>query len=222
MPVPAMPLPVVGGDDSIEEPKIPDALQELQQILDPAYIGLGSENMTTALKVLLGLDAAHAGAVSLTAGNTWTTTSYGPLASPDRVSNIVLPTNALLRVRYRALWAESVNDIARAAIFINGTQLKASSTPAPIVDEVAMGNGSLGETPNTYVQLSTRNLGLQSDSSQSPSITTPEVTTGQIMPAPLDVYLPAGTYTVEVRFKVVGAGTIFVKNRRLWVAAVTA
>lgn len=53
-----------------------------------------------------------------------TNTSYGLLATPDRVQSVVLPTDGLLRVTFSALWKEASLGAARAAIFVGGSQLK--------------------------------------------------------------------------------------------------
>jgi hypothetical protein len=63
--------------------------------------------------------------------------AYGLMATPDRVTGIVLPTNGLLVVTFQAWWNESVSAAARAAIFLGSNQLKIASNTAsaPSVQE---------------------------------------------------------------------------------------
>jgi hypothetical protein len=53
-------------------------------------------------------------------------TNYGLLTTPDRVQNVVLPTNGLIVVAFRALWGGSVESAGRAALFLGENQLRAN------------------------------------------------------------------------------------------------
>jgi hypothetical protein len=138
---------------------------------------------------------------------------------PDQVAGIVLPTNGLIRVAYQATWQESVTGAAKAAIFIGANQLKinASGGAAPVVQEVGIGTPSPTDNP-----LSTYRVGLVSGGSAVASGA--NVTTGQVVGGPgLEggeclIFAAAGTYTISVQFKA-AAGTVTVKDRRLWVEA---
>lgn len=150
-------------------------------------------------------------------------TSYaiGNLATPDRVQNIVLPTDGLIAVAYHALWQNTVTVNGRAAIFVGANQLKIDSSSgaggAPAVQE-ATGN----TTVNVDTSLATWGQGIAGTGATSNAT---EVTTGQAVAVginsspggPVYIFASAGTYDVSVQFKNTAAGTLTVKNRRLWV-----
>jgi len=149
-----------------------------------------------------------------------TNTAYGLLATPDRVSGIVLPTNGLIAVAYQAMWFESVSNAARAAIFVGANQLKiASVAGAPVVTEAQTG-GAVG----TSTPLHTHGGGIISENASS-AIT--EVTTGQVVGGGAGVtqngicyiFAAAGTYDISVQFKA-SSGTVTALNRHLWVWSV--
>lgn len=154
-------------------------------------------------------------------------TAYGTLATPDQVANIVLPTDGLLAISYQATWQETNVGAARAAIFLNSNQLRyADGTTA---------STNLQETPtaanaaNQDHPLSTHLQGIKAVGGGGSSAYGGDVTTGQVIGMTIDasagstflggpcwVFAAAGTYTVSVQFKA-SAGTVTVKNRKLWV-----
>jgi hypothetical protein len=157
------------------------------------------------------------------AAQSTSSTSYTTLTTPDQVTGIVLPTDALIAIAYQATWQESVSTAARAAIFIGANQLKvATSAAAPAVQETL----HAAATPATDRPLVTNGLGLFSD--QVSTAYTGDVTTGQIVgqvatanqPGVCYVFAAAGTYTVSVQFKA-SSGSVTVKNRslRVWTVA---
>lgn len=156
-----------------------------------------------------------AGSESTTA----TTYAYSNLATPDRITQIVLPTDGLIVVWYQAIWQNTVASNGRAAIFLSGVQLKiGQGTGVPIVSEV---NGP-AETNDDAV-LATVSAGLGSVGGAGAAT---EVTTGQIVAqggsnlgGPLYIFAAAGTYDISVQFKNNAAGTTTIKNRHLWVAS---
>lgn len=154
--------------------------------------------------------------------------SYGLLSTPDRVQNVVLPTDGWLQIGYHATWEESNAAAGEAAIFIGSNQLKiASSTAtAPIVQSAITNQAAAAKE----TVLSTHTGGLVSidvgDLPGNPDYGG-DVTTGQVLGVhtstdslggPVIVFAAAGTYTVSVQFKA-STGSVTVKNRRLWVRA---
>ena len=148
-----------------------------------------------------------------------TSASYTTLTTPDRVQNIVLPTDGLLFVGYRALWKESSSGAARAALFLGANQLQTGDNSAAVVQESQSGGGSTG----VYYALHTNNGGLISQDSSGVADTV-DVTTGQVLGSASSsgygaiavIFAAAGTYTVSVQFKT-SAGTVTAKSRKLWV-----
>lgn len=159
--------------------------------------------------------------LSIPTAESTSSTSYGLLATPDRISGVPVAQDALVAVAYQALWRNSVAGNAKVTLFIGANQWKinqASSVGgAPVVQE-AGGNG----TANVDAALSTTATGfLGADASSNAT----EVTTGQILAearasAGGVTYLfnlPAGTYDFSVQFKNTAAGTTTVKNRHFWI-----
>lgn len=145
--------------------------------------------------------------------------AYGLMTTADRVQNVVLPTNGILMVAYRALWKSSLGgtNVAKAAVFVGSNQLKAPATSgAPAVQEALC-------LATTFSHLSTGPSGLVSVDSSSDAT---DVTTGQIIQPPgapggwLLIEAAAGTYDISVQFlNTAGTGTV-VQTRKLWVRAV--
>jgi hypothetical protein len=148
-------------------------------------------------------------------------TAYGVLATPDEVS-VVLPENGLIAVAYQATWKESVQETARAAIFIGANQL--------VVAEPSGGGGVLlaqqasiiPDVPLGFTTLASFGAGLISPlaASSMPA----DATTGQVVGVvtgtvkyggPCYIFAAAGTYKISVQFKS-SSGKVTVKNRKLW------
>lgn len=158
------------------------------------------------------------GYVSVSATETTVSAAYTLLATPDRVSGVVLPSNGWLIVRYQATWKESDISTAKAAIFLNGNQLQAVALPSPVVAET---NTSPIVTADKFAVLMTSINSSKGLISTSPSVDyTGNVTTGQILAlGAAEIAAAAGTYDVSIRFKT-SAGTVTVKNRQLWVSTI--
>ena len=152
-------------------------------------------------------------------------TSYaiGNLATPDRVQNVVVPTDGLLFIAYRALLKAPTSFTARAAIFIGANQLKipTASGGAPVVTEISQSGGSTPE----YSLIGTHAVGLTGFLGTTSDMT--DVTTGQALYTPnasgslgassvCVVDVAAGTYDISVQY-LVTSGTLNVKERKLWV-----
>lgn len=150
---------------------------------------------------------------------TRTNVAYGLMTTPDRVQNIVLPTDGLLAIAFKAIWRESVDGAARAALFIGANQLKIAAPTAPVVQEATLGAGS----PNIYNGLASAANGLFS--SNNATAHGGEVTTGQVVHSSSGtagafclVFAAAGTYDISVQFKS-SSGSLDVTERKLWVEA---
>lgn len=183
---------------------------------------INADNMPVALLQAAGLNDTSGqkarGSSVIAAAGARTNTAYGSLSNgPDQVAGIVVPSNALVFLRFKAIWQESVVGAARAAIFIGANQLKNPAfNAAPAVQETAAMAGSA----NTDGPLYTVSHGLQSGNSTA---ATSDVTTGQTMmlagtagPDVVIENLTPGTYTFSVQFKA-SSGTVTVSNRRLYV-----
>lgn len=157
-----------------------------------------------------------------------TNTAYGLMATPDRVQNVVLPTDGLIFVAYQAAWKESVDNAAKAAIFLGSNQLKVAdiNNPGPAVSEASVNTGAGGV--GQYVSLASDPAGLTAGSDVLFTYVN-DVTTGQAIGVTqpttagfanrsggvCTVFAAAGTYDISVQFKA-SSGSVTVKNRRLW------
>lgn len=157
---------------------------------------------------------------------TRTSSSYGLLTTPDRVQNVVLPTDGHIEVAYHAQWSQSTAVAANAAIFIGATQLQlgnASGGGTNPNQEAVTGTGTSNGIDHW---LTTYELGLISDVSAGAAHPAAPVTTGMVVGSGgsgrggiVRVFAAAGTYDVSVQFKTT-SGTLTVKNRKLWVRAI--
>lgn len=189
---------------------------------------LTKDDVASALAAHLGVNDGsnvRRGLCSIATEETTTSTSFVELTTPDQVSSIVMPTDGLIAIGYRALWklTGATND-GSAAIFLNDNQIKSASTnSAPIVRQI-----SLDATGDNYGILTTAGgqggLACAESASSNSSFTG----TGTILqPEPATagsivyVYADAGTYDVSIRFavNVTAGGTLSVKERKLWVWA---
>lgn len=161
-----------------------------------------------------------------------TNTAYGTLPTPDRVPNIVLPTDGLIVVTYQAMWQESVANAARAAIFIGANQAKIQDTNsgAPAAQAAATAAAAVAARDRP---LFTHGAGLASGAANASF--TADVTTGQIVGGANDavqevagavatqttnlggaciLFAAAGTYDISVQFKA-SSGSVSAKDRKL-------
>lgn len=220
-------LPTVGQPDSTEDPKINTALTAVQAWangnIDSSNLSLGT---LQSAAVNQASQTVKGGSVVSTSQAT-SSAAYTTLGTPDQVANVQLNTPGILAIWYHATWQESVNNAARAAIFLNSNQLKAEnegSSANPTVQETAL-NASNG--PNVPVILCTTPLGLVCPVGGGvANAYGGDVSTGQILGSlangkgggPLFAFAAGGAYTVSVEFKT-SSGTVTVSNRRLYVQA---
>ena len=226
-------LPTTGQARGSEEVDVLNTLTALVNLvngnLDDANMaaaGLTSDSLITALAQQLGVSdsgAVRRGKSIIATEETRTVNSYATLTTPDRVQNVVLPTNGLLFVAYQAEWKASAGAVTgRAAIFLGANQLKesqAGTNAAPVAQSAASGG-----TADQWKPLSTEQYGLVTASGSVAY--TGDVTTGQALGATGEgptwgggaciIFAAAGTYDVSIQF-LCSSGTVSVKNRKLWV-----
>lgn len=175
--------------------------------------------------------APSGGAVAISASEARTNTAYGLHTTPDRVQGIVVPANALVLVGYQALWASSVVNAGRAALFIGANQLKIQQdgvTPQPVVQEASNnGRGAAGD----FVPLGSSVGGLKSGWVAGGVSSVSDVTTGMVLGpgagatgeylgGPIWVNkLAAGTYDFSIQTKS-ASGSVTLKERLLQVLVV--
>lgn len=128
--------------------------------------------------------------------------AFGKLTTPDEIAGIVVPENGILRIGYRAHVSSAVSGEGRVAIFVSSNQLKTLS--GVVIEQIATGTG--------FGIMRTEGGGLI----YTAAIAAADVTTGQVLGIPVDVFLAAGTYTVSIQFKA-GIGQVVAKERKLWV-----
>lgn len=223
-------LPTVGEPRSTEDVDVLNALTALVNLvngnLDDDNIADGSATeavLSSTVAELLGITRSgtvRRGKAVIAAEETRTNAAFGLLATPDRVQGVVLPTDGLLLIGYRALWKASASaSTNQAAIFLNGVQLRASDAAgAESVQAVSVS----GTRSGFYRALSTAPFGLATGLFDGAASDVAFVTTGRALVASGDgglaiVEAAAGTYDVSVQFKTNGTNTVTVKERKLWV-----
>lgn len=160
--------------------------------------------------------------------------SFGFLTTPDKVTDIVLPTDGLIFVLYQAMWKQSTNPGSGggggAALFLGNNQLKMALDNAAAPDT---GFASITTATDTYKPLASSPLAASSGLVGNGDSTayTGDVTTGQILGVAsafdglnrggiVPIFAAAGTYDVGVKFKA-ATGSVTAKNRKLWVWSMT-
>lgn len=154
-----------------------------------------------------------------------TNTSYGTLGTPDEVQEVVVPEDGLIFIGYHALWKQTVEGAARAAIFLGSNQLKFGGKEAAAnadsnqwfgTGQWAMlgTNATANDGAGTVAFRALVQYPLASTDGHTASV----VTTGQVlgMGALVPVFAAADTYNISVRFKA-SSGTVTAKSRKLWV-----
>jgi hypothetical protein len=165
----------------------------------------------------------HIGVSNISTTETVNSAAYALAPTPDRVQNIILPTDGLLQVGFVGLWKATAAATYNAAIFIGANQLKAPNTAsggAPLVQEAQA--VTAGSTGMSYLTSTRYGLGgamvVGADAST--------VTTGlSLWNTALGegglcwIWANAGTYDISVQYKN-SAGSFSIKERRLWVHAI--
>lgn len=221
-------MPDVSLDFNLTNGTTADAVQVMANLNEivAAVNDLDEANLSSALATLLGVSQSGSprrGKCIVPAAEFTGSAAYTLLPTPDRVSGIVLPTDGLLLIGYKALWkSQAGSGTCKAAVFLGANQLKlGAAAAAPSVQEATLpGNGI------AYTHLTTSPTGLVTGAPAATDAS--DVTTGQILGAQqtmgglMAVFAAAGTYDVSVQF--IGNGAVgdlvTVKNRKLWVQAV--
>lgn len=208
-PVPAVSLEAPGAS--------PGALPNSAILLAYVQVNANATSITNAL--IKDMRPKKRGKLNIaTAESTSATTyAYNNLATPDRITQVVVPADALVLVAYQAIWQNTVGGNGRAAIFLGANQYKVgigtgaaavveASGPAEANDDGVLASAGLNLSTTGGVGAAT------------------EVTTGQSVGAQgtageglIAIFVAGGTYDVSVQFKNAAAGTLTVKNRHLWV-----
>lgn len=206
-----------------------------------------ASDLTTATLQTLGMNTGAQvgrGKSIIATSESRTNVAYGTLTTPDQVAGIVLPTDGLIHIMYKATWQESVNSAGRAAIFIGATQLKVpavggAGASASALQESFINNGSAAIDS----VLSSSPMGLVCLVGANGQAYGGDVTTGQATGTVLavngalrtivgsdqialvtsyftgnvcSVFAAAGTYTISVQYKST-SGSVTAKDRKLWV-----
>lgn len=204
------------GDQSVYwDSNIPDVQSLTNVMLSQSsiapYIGINDGTTVRRGKSIIATSEAR------------TSGSYGLLATPDRVQNVVVSTGSLLFILFSAMVSCDGVSGGRAAIFIGANQLKTPvSSGAPAVDEAAFGNAAAD-----FDWLTSCSTGLTNGDATGAATS---VTTGMTvaMTSPGSSHygtlcvvrgLAAGTYDVSVQYKIISGTTLSAKERELYVEA---
>jgi hypothetical protein len=172
--------------------------------------------LSTALKQALSVGPSARAKSVIASSESRSGSSYGLMPTPDRVQNVVLPTDGLIFVAYQATWSETNLGAGKAAIFIGPTQLHIAAGQNNPVQQAVIPSGG----PSVFASLATTTQGLLSLGAGG-SDYVGDVTTGQVLggnqgAGSIAVFAAAGTYDVSVQFSA-NTGSVSVKNRKLWV-----
>lgn len=196
-----------------------DTLNENFETLRQTVNALDGENLAAALAAALGVSGSgvtRRGKAIIPAEETVTSTTYVPMPTPDDVPNVVLPTDGLIVVTYRALWKESVDGAGRAALFLSGNQVVSpAGSGAPVANEAlgpAGGGGTEGVNDYGWVLTGFNGLTTVSAIGDATPPAAPMLLSSTVIEA------AAGTYSVRVLFKS-ASGSVTAKGRKLWVEA---
>lgn len=185
-------IPTIGSLNSTQDPKVKKAIEVLNGLLN-------SENKISAVET--PLLTWYTPKVIATEQST-SSTSYTYLTSEDKIEGVVVPENGKVVVTYLAAWKSSVESAGRAALFA-GSNIVVGTRSQP--EAVAL---------TSFLALST-----SFDATYQPLVSgaslTSVPTTGIAIPS-VDVYLPAGTYTIGVKYRAT-SGSVTAKERKLWV-----
>ncbi len=212
-------LPEIGSPSKTEDPKTDNAFIAIQAWangnIDATNLkaeGVSRESLANVKSSIIATE------------ETRTNVAYGKLTTPDEIT-LTVRTSGLIEVAYQAQWKESVQNAARASIFIGANQLKIDVNNKPTAQEVAVGGGT--STAGQFRTLASCTEGLQSASNTGPA--EEDVTTGQVVGQVVAgsaglcgaalIFAAAGTYVISVQFKST-SGTVSARNRKLWAWAV--
>lgn len=135
-------------------------------------------------------------------------TSYELLGTPDRVSDIVLPTDGLIFVSYRARAMASFANSGAAAIFLDSNQVE-----VPFINVLVSQAAAINDAEYQWLFSNANGLSYTAASGAAPALpATGVILAGGILAIEAD----AGTYDVSVRVKSDDDGKfVRVKERKL-------
>ncbi len=202
-------LPTIGQANSAEDGRIRTGLSDIQTFVTNTLEEGGFNGA--------GAGTVRRGVTSIATEETTTATTYAitNLATQDKVASVVLPTDGLIVVAYRAFWKlTGASNSGAASIFLGSDQLKGQTVDsAPTVNEA-----SLAASGDNYGLLRCGGSNLTAAPSATSDVSL--VTTGLVTTtAPVFIEAAAGTYTVSVQYKcnATNGGTLSVKERKLHV-----
>lgn len=214
MTVPSLPHPF---QDDVDQPasgeQVIENLEALRKVLDPNEPGGGVALDNLSSSLITALSAAGAGgrgkAITATEESR-TNTVPGILTTPDQVSGLVVPSGALLLVRYRAQIKSSVNNAGTVGLYLNGTLVAPQNALG-----VPMAVATSGT--NTYWLAATSNVNSLGPTTKKLDLLNlaPDASLPNEVGDVVAFDLPAGTYTVSARYSAT-SGSITAKNRGLW------
>ena len=205
-------------------------VQENDEALRDGMNGeLDGDNLTTSARQRVGLNdstTTRAGLSYIATSEAIAGTTLAALATPDRVTNVVVATSGLLFV---SVWARLLKTVGNASetasvgLFLNGTQVKSQFG--------AVGSGSTGLfgttgiIPSALVNSEAAAFTSDTDTGMASLLSTAgsavdNTTAGHPVGVFVPIVVAPGTYTVELRWAKV-AGAIAVSDRRLYVESRT-
>lgn len=157
----------------------------------------------------------------ITTSENRTNAAYGLMTTPDRVQNVVVPTDGLLFVNFEAAWS---GQNAEAAIFIGANQLTIAQGDStnPLAQSAGIGASTVAERLVSGIGgLATTiagNFGQDNEvtTGQAIAVSDPNFPAGLAKGGPTVIRVAAGTYDVSVQFRR-PAGAVNVHHRRLHV-----
>lgn len=197
----------------------------------PLQIGALADAVDTALPV------RSRGASNVATEQGTASSTYTLLATPDRVQNLILPTDGMIMV-WAHVGIRRASSQGRVGLFLNNEQVRATPpVQGPnLFEEVVLTDSFFG-TSDRYISTAGRlyapQSGFDSDDAYAPATTGHRLGFGQVSTgdpalqgeavggAPICIFAAAGTYDVSLRFRRTGgSGNLSAFNRRLWAWAV--
>lgn len=251
MPGLTYPYSIVAGDLPIAN-RVQANFDAIKTLLESTKLGQDNlqDNSVGIPQLAVDLDALLAGLGGNVGGNvsrgksikagpgTTSSSSFADLSDgADSVGSVVLSTDGLLFVLFRALWKYSSGGSAgKAAVFLDANQVKGVRDPdvdgAPAVAAADLSSAGTKSAPLFTDPNSPQGMRAIEGTSVDQTL----VTTGQFFGGytssdggvsnhqgawmPLILEANAGTYAVSVKYKNGGSGTLSVSERKLRVWAV--
>jgi hypothetical protein len=174
------------------------------------------------------------GATNISTSQSTSSASFTTLATPDQVTNVVLPTNGLIQVWYQATWQNSVANSGQAVIFVGSNAVSVAPSVAAGAGFYPAGGPAQTAQNHPLVTIPT---GLAGGTVSDNVAYGGDVTTGQTvgvtkatepqttnvvygLGGPCSIFAAAGTYTISVQFRAFSGGSVTASNRKLWVQAI--